>query len=106
MNFNAILKCRNCKVRAGGTKTDGTVTLIRCPQCGVEVVGELANEMYLKQARYLAAKETYDQLFEDFKPIKSDFVSMRLTPGPALVEPDWEFFMEIEDQLDYSSLLT
>ena len=84
--WDTVLKCRKCKIKAEAKKLDDTVTLIRCPRCGTEIAGEHANEMYQKQLIYFAAKNSYDQLVGES--------NLPLKPGPALIEPDWEFFVD------------
>ena len=86
LKMYTVLKCRKCKVEAEDEESDGTITLIRCPRCGTEIAGEHANKMYQKHGLYLAAK----YFLED--------PNVPLKPGPALVEPDWEFFFDVKDR--------
>lgn len=92
--MTGTLKCERCKVNAEGEKDGDVITLIRCPRCKNEVSGKRANQLYLEEARYLAAKTAHDAIFSDFKPVKSDFVTVTRKPGPALDKPTWGFFLE------------
>ena len=67
---------------------------MRCPHCKNEVSGEQANHLYLEEARYLALKMAQETIFGDFKPIKNDFVTVTLKPGPPPVKPKWDFFLD------------
>lgn len=92
--MKATLKCGRCGSNALAGLEDEVVTLVRCPNCDNEVSGEQANHLYLEEARYLAFTMAQEEVFGDFKPIKSKFVNVTLTPAPKPPRPDWEFYLD------------
>ena len=94
MNVRAVLKCRECRVAVDHEESGGTITLIRCPECGTEVVGKKAEEVYESQINFFAAKKVDKAISSDFSPPKSDFISVEVKPGPALDDPGGDFCFE------------
>ncbi len=91
-----VIKCRRCKVAAEGIIVDGKFTEVYCPVCRVSLDGTTYYEMIVKQQQYLARKIAQD-LLRDTMPERREpgvTVSHSFT---ELNEPDWAFFIELED---------
>ena len=95
MDNDSTLKCRTCRTNAQATIDSETITRIRCLQCGIEVAGPRAEEMFQEHLRYIILKKAYDIVSRNIQPSRS---GVTIKPGPKPVEPVWEFYVEIDDQ--------
>ena len=71
MPQDEVLICRRCKVTAHIEVVDGQVVRITCPSCGLLVEGDVAHEMHLNQARYLAIQKTQNVFRREFGKSRS-----------------------------------
>ena len=81
MDNYSTLKCRTCRTNAHATIDNETITRIRCLQCGIEVAGPRAEEMFQEHLRYIILKKAYD-LFQEISNLHAQESPSNLDQNP------------------------
>ena len=68
-------------------------TEIECPDCGVKVDADRANEMVRQEFEHIAIEKLRTQLEQD-----TSETFFTLKPGPEFPKPAWEFYVEIKEK--------
>lgn len=103
MEFQALFKCRKCKISAESSFINSDNYFVRCPRCRRVVPNEVARIMFLAYGEYLRiAKIRYDAA-EAADPARIAFMRMDNVLHPSrypfanIVEPDFPFFISLKD---------